>query len=1802
MITSWRTTKPSGSSVDGPESGTAQAVDKAIDQVREDVKGIDGKFESDVKQPLDTAVKELEGAVDTFNEQAKQQVKDAAKGAIDKAANVISTQSGESKIDLQKTMPNFHNAHKEITTNLKPKLEKLLNDHIGRDDTSDGKKDQVKLSKDFKKYDKQVYIGSITDKVYGPLSLAIEKVRDEGLMEINKHVGKRSGVGPAITDKQITDSFKAIKKQLEGIVELVSDRRIGYLGESINNSSGLRTFLKQLQESLGDKQLGDVKGLDAITKVIAEVQKGTLEAQPKAIGEAVTAIKLELEVLKKKLISDSDSDKSPVINALRDLKNTGLASGTWNGKGGSPVDGLKKIQEHLKDQNEELPKQTKLIDAAIDDIRYELFQVGIRLNHKNETDDVIDQLDWLRRKIGISDAKPGNLLKIISEISRLWAGKFSVNPDKIALTINTIKARLQGLRGLLEGDQDNDVIATLKDLKEVGLSKNFWKKNENEKGLQLIESCLKYVQTTVSQQPREIELGVEQITKELEGLRTALKDKHGDPNNDVINQLEILQKNGLGADDNPWKGNASGLGKIRSKIQGQNAKLAEASDNIKQATESVLQETETLLKSAKHKLSPDLIAEDGVVQNLKTLEEMIKNSGGITNNNLKDIYDTISGLQNQAFKNNPENIGQAEREIANGLRKLQSELDGHVTNPLRDVIQQGLGGGDKWNGHDAKSFDHIESNLERQQRVLTDQPEIISSGMKEITDELQSLRTELQGTDSDDPENRGVIRNLQFMTTHIGGSDKEGIKKIKREMESLKNDQGKDITKHLNIMSSAITNAAGNLAWNLGELENSHIDGKLKGIQDGLDNLRLTELAEAIRLCDDFLRDADEIERNTIADHWKHVDDEVDDGIKELTKEARRLYVDSVREALELFAKKVTEDLEQLQNEINRDRYVGYKGFMRYLQGPLSSDLTGDEQSVAELSSAFQEVFEQIKKYVAGEITRLHDEQNKEKNPSLPPTEEPYTPKLNDVYEVLTELLAYLKDYDDGADRLTELVERLTKALSNLVPSDFKHPSTPLLDTVSRGLNKFAAEFYNTYISAYSGQRCREEHAHKYAKVLLSRIPMTYNALTKLATKCEGEWKPLHISMLTTDDRDNALGNYLTRCGYRVSSNYAVQQGELRCDMLGGGIYELLVSPIPDVSIELMVDGEPIKNGITLYHIISLLYDALCNYFQACHIYVPPKPRYPCTVKDMLSWLSGLQYTRIADNLPDHCKALLNRRCHDGDTPNRDDPIMGKCIESLPYTIAATCSRSTALLTVIQGNGHGFDLAAYPYSVDFSNNRARLHYPANPAELLDMLRDIACRLCKVLYFLYSQCCRSTTRVGGWRECTYGRQIQSHNWQCKQFTTYSSISTTAAATTTTSSTTTSNPGCPHTSPLQSFLSDSCHGLLPHTLTAVNMAIDCANCKANEFGQQCLTPLGFWDLGFAASITVTGWDLAKRLGDMCRDADACLFVLYRTLSLLCPTAPSSLADVFALYAQVLRQWDPHDRVEHRGGTYTDASDFISHLNTDGIDSLFPLWTQLHGSYDNNTLTTAISSLAGHDHKSHDALSSLLNDSTCQSPSGCTPYLQPLGLHAHHSYPKKHAVLYITWIMYLVWQLWGLLCDLLHALDNIDCTASGCATCPCQPGTHGGKDTCHCPSIVQCAGPLPTLYRYGFTYRNANLLVTDNYAMRCGDLNTQLKQALHSGHFTELFHQIDQLTWHIRMPFLHCFIALWSLVALYILHTFLHRMDVLYIRSHLMTTKASHLIDVKALLIPSRQMLSLYDASYFDDDPNELLNLRY
>ncbi|GBE61990.1 Ribosome-binding protein 1 [Babesia ovata] len=130
----------------------------------------------------------------------------------------------------------------------------------------------------------------------------------------------------------------------------------------------------------------------------------------------------------------------------------------------------------------------------------------------------------------------------------------------------------------------------------------------------------------------------------------------------------------------------------------------------------------------------------------------------------------------------------------------------------------------------------------------------------------------------------------------------------------------------------------------------------------------------------------------------------------------------------------------------------------------------------------------------------------------------------------------------------------------------------------------------------------------------------------------------------------------------------------------------------------------------------------------------------------------------------------------------------------------------------------------------------------------------------------------------------------------------------------------------------------------------------------------------------------------------------------------------------------------------------------------------------------------------------------------------------------------------------------------------------------------------ALHQCDKALPPLYTHGLTPPDGTL----QPSLTCSQFIAKLEAVVAGQPIASLMTAMDLFLYGIREPFLFTIVALWLTATLYILHSLLYRIDVLRIRSHLLTTRASHLIDVKALLAGSRRMLSLYkDVDYFDDD---------
>ncbi|GBE60967.1 ribosome binding protein [Babesia ovata] len=188
-------------------------------------------------------------------------------------------------------------------------------------------------------------------------------------------------------------------------------------------------------------------------------------------------------------------------------------------------------------------------------------------------------------------------------------------------------------------------------------------------------------------------------------------------------------------------------------------------------------------------------------------------------------------------------------------------------------------------------------------------------------------------------------------------------------------------------------------------------------------------------------------------------------------------------------------------------------------------------------------------------------------------------------------------------------------------------------------------------------------------------------------------------------------------------------------------------------------------------------------------------------------------------------------------------------------------------------------------------------------------------------------------------------------------------------------------------------------------------------------------------------------------------------------------------------------------------------------------------------------------------------------------CPQHFTPITYRAYALYSSSFTHNYLSWTAYLPDRLWESLLKLQCDLEDLQCPGSKCA------------------SLHQCDKALPLLYTHGFTPPDGAL----QPSLTCSKVISKLEAVVAGKPIASLMTAMDTFLYNIRTPFLLTIGALWLTATLYILHSLLYRMDVLRIRSHLLTTRASHLIDVKALLAGSRRMLSLYkDVDYFDDEP--------
>ncbi|GBE62877.1 Extracellular matrix-binding ebh, putative [Babesia ovata] len=902
-------------------------------------------------------------------------------------------------------------------------------------------------------------------------------------------------------------------------------------------------------------------------------------------------------------------------------------------------------------------------------------------------------------------------------------------------------------------------------------------------------------------QPAAIGTAVEQIKAELKELRERLKGKHGSKQ-DVITALTILKRDGFSSGEWEngtyiWKGQSlSGLGKIEEDLQKQNDELPLQTKIIDDAVKEINWHLVMLGVRLSDPWTPD-----DILDYMGQLRRKLGKNGNKDKENLQAIYNVIAGLQRDQFTSNPKTIGEANEAIKGELRDQRSTLDSEVIKTLTNLISKGMS--ETWDEKNINGLSKIHGELSTQQSELNEQPQNIQNGVSLITGELINLRGTLQNH---------VTKKLQKLqkdalgdgqTWHIDEHSATGLTQITTDIETIKTENVKDVKDKLKELCTAIRIEANESSRDLKRLKGDGLN-ELRSIYSDLYDLYFGPLDNVIQLLKKFDKYADEAAKRIIADLHAFVDQEIKEAEETLIREARRQYVSNIKEALKAFAQKVEEELSPLPPLINGDLQIGYKGFVYDFQQRFESHISplkGTLQLDA-LSTGFKRFHLALSGYLSTEIRRVHSEESKKKNPSLPPAEDHYAERLYGVTHALEELLEHIGREKRFDRRLPEMLDKLTKAVGALRPEKFAKVTTPILDGVAEAADKFEKELRTVYISTYDGafgdcvlyhaaKKTHTPEASKCAFVLLTITDTLFRDLNELRMKCADEWSHMLINPFTP------LGAFLQQRGYRVTSA-GVPDGELRNDSDCSG------QKIRELTDNIM---EPLDE----------LHDMLKCYLRLCHLRVPPEPRYPGTVRDILAWFAGLPYSVLYERVQAHCNVLFR---------GEGDAVVKHCLGSIPGALSLVTHRCSALLTTICGNGRGFDHADYPYACNFWDNSRGLHYPSDLADLLHMLTHLCKCLLLALNFLRARCKYDAATGHGWRDCQYGRSVPAASWQCNK---HLMCEPNGRPTCRPNGQPMCQSTCQPKSPLQAHLMDHLAGFLPHKLASVGCDSQCDTCS-------------------------------------------------------------------------------------------------------------------------------------------------------------------------------------------------------------------------------------------------------------------------------------------------------------------------------------------------------------------------------------
>ncbi|CDR97485.1 homolog of Uncharacterized protein PF11_0207, P.falciparum [Babesia bigemina] len=1766
------------------------------------------------KKGFNAAIAEVVAGVRGYNGKVKTS-NDLVKTAI---KNLQRGMKNYKKEELQTKLPNIIDKERPMTS-----TEKNLTQASSLVDQCQ------KYAKDFIT---AVDINTKTDATKNAIKDLNPKLRDtiENVRKNMQHESKRLKELSSKESKDLEATEDKIKKtlsslkvnvdcridaQMKELIKKLSERVQKILKELKSIEKQLLDYVKELYTWLEDarKLINEAdKEVDIILKQVNEPAEREPENKRKEIEKKVQEIGDGIDARIVELTKWNAAGTEAVQKAKQ--KCTEIGEMVETESAGS--DKIYKLAETMKEKAEKLRKAAEHIKGNIGT------WVKDALTQVKEMDGKLKEDLWK-----VKEAVEGQVTEIKNKIGKLY-DKFDTNGGvhdngkTVGKLIEHLRAQLKDITGSVgvRGKPTKGLMGMVSGVR--------WTYVEGFKGRftnavsTMVDNILKsergvkkYVDFYIAQNQKKGALSKQDVTQEVnkqitQQLQALVEMTHDKANGDVVKDLHAVEKCLTDFSKN-LDGKVTSIVSAVGKATLSAANLCDETakyhlesaihiivDTLKQATEKAATEIKTFITDSK---IDELAAASNAAEQLeeKLGQALARGSGEESAATAVDT--SITGVTEELKKHFP---ADSDSKVTLETKTTFKQYNGYVD-------QTKMGGaleGTSAEGSLPKAIGNIETQVTDklkennlgseidEQNTFTAPFSQITSKLKEIAGLIDSEKKD-PGPAPGDGQKNGVNNYLNDITSMLGQvstvnltsdikekhTDVQGLAHIQSELQKL-HIQVPQVTNLLMQLCSTVGNNAYYAKKSLTQLKNEYFvksteaKNSILKIYSQLDDLHNEIKVGPIHDAEEFLKFAEQAEQHFSKILKEQVENDIKDAEKALTSHARWQYVDSIKFLLQAFAEKAQDELSPLPKLIDTDLTIGFKGFMKAVEGEVTegkttgqnieklSSLAADPVDSAErknkvfakLSSNFKAFWSPLASYVNKEIVRLNEEENKKKHPVVKDVYG-YHGQLITIYDTFNELMAHIHRTHRYDHILPGMLDKVDAALSSLKPDGFAKPSSPVIDGLIAGLTHFIGEMRRVYISAYDSetfggelvknpQREKSEltkEGRNVAKTFLTLLATLFHDLDRLRGECRSLSKQ-KINQSTD------LGRTMRGLGYSVSVDK--QDGELQNKetVLGENVYKRILWPIKEADgnehLERCESRDHVRND--KFHLLDIL-NCICShveeYNQVSHCATFAAKRQPCSVFEMLIWFAGLPYNNayaelksdgFTDLLDNPAKPLTD----DDDiiVYDMDSFYIDACPRKFTYKNIRTvlhhiCTKSYDILCAIGGHGDADTI----YGSDYCNNSFGMKYPQSGGDCLQMFLDVLRRILPPLRYLFKRCGVKADQFG-WSDCLYGRDVATGKSQCNEHSS-------------------DKPKCQPTSPLMSYLNDCLPGHLPHQVSAIGCKAECKTCPTSKPGMPCLTPLGF--RGFSGS-TRKGWDLYEIL--------SYFFGTNLISSLLCVVTipPSTLPEHFGFALSLVNKW-------HESGTHLIKDAF--HLST---------LSRSIGLYDQTaTLTDALRNAYGSTQNGHPNrevkcadLSSLSTSTASAEQTAYTaPYLHSLCYDAYYYVAKKHVNAYLSWALYLPWDLHKYLENLHDALKHIFCRDWGCSTClladKCKKGEHGIiEGACKCSSVVSCRGVMPTLYKYGFVFEDAKSLTASEKT--CFAFIQQVQNVIRSTYFTELFDRCDEFLFVIRAPFLWMTVALWSLSLFYLICVMVGRLDVLHIRSHL-RTPSSHKITAQSLL---------------------------